>query len=196
MNKVFANLGDNWERTLFFLFLLALLAGFTGYHLLRPASVEIIPPVKALPAIPAMVPWEDRPLTFMTPSLEANIANPFLVVFNLPAPPAPPTPPPEVAEIPPETPQPPPPPPRTIEVFYTGIYHSLLGKTIAYLKCIDSETGESLANLTAGEEIAPGFQIAEITNEAVTISTPGGTDIQIPWHQSQTLSIPAHDKQQ
>ena len=74
---------------------------------------------------------------------------------------------------------------------YTGIYHSLLGKTIAYLKYNDSLTGEMLTNLTIGDEVAPGFPITAIDNEAVTITAPNqNAPIQIPWQGSATLTLP------
>ena len=190
MNKLLAHLGVSWERRLFFLLLLGMFAAYAAYQYLRTAPVTVIPTVKAMPAIPALVPWEDRPLSFMTPAIAMDIPNPFLVAFNLPTPPPAETTPDEPA--PPETP---PPPPRTLEVTYTGIYHSLLGKTIAYLKCVDSENGERLANLTIGDEIEPGFPIAEITAQSVTITPNDAESIQIPWNQSQTLVIPTTDKQ-
>ncbi|MBO4620632.1 MAG: hypothetical protein J5654_11060, partial [Victivallales bacterium] len=85
-------------------------------------------------------------------------------------------------------------PPRTCEVTYTGIYHSLLGKTIAYLKCNDSLTGEMLTNLTIGDEVAPGFLILAIDNEAVTLKTSAEDEsVRIPWQDSVTLTIPAEE---
>ncbi|MBR4124790.1 MAG: hypothetical protein IKR13_01175, partial [Victivallales bacterium] len=85
-------------------------------------------------------------------------------------------------------------PPRTREVTYTGIYHSLLGKTIAYLKYNDSLTGEMLTNLTIDNEIAPGFRIIAIDTQAVTISVPGESQpIQIPWQETVTLTLPPEE---
>ena len=75
---------------------------------------------------------------------------------------------------------------------YTGIYHSLLGKTIAYLKFNDSLTGETLTNLTIGDEVAPDFLILAIDNEAVTLKTNAeGKTVRIPWQGSVTLTIPS-----
>ena len=77
---------------------------------------------------------------------------------------------------------------------YTGIYHSLLGKTIAYLKFNDSLTGETLTNLTIGDEVAPDFLILAIDNEAVTLKTTAeGETVRIPWQGSVTLTIPSKE---
>ena len=191
MNKILAHFNAHWERTLFFLTLLALAGGAAGWQLFRQPPPQVIPPVKAMPQPPEMVPWEYRPLTFMAPELAPELPSPFLVAFDLPAPPEPP--PETVPETPPEPPPPPPPPPppRTCEVAYTGIYHSLLGKTIAYLKCNDSLTGEALANLTIDDEVAPGFRIAAIDSEAVTLNAPNGAPpVRIPWQETVTITIP------
>ncbi|MBQ4479180.1 MAG: hypothetical protein II943_00910 [Victivallales bacterium] len=160
---------------------------------------EIVLPFKASPKPPSLIPWEelheDQQPPFMHPDINTKIRNPFLVSFVLPPPPGPQTA--QVASSPvEEPPAPPPPPPHTCEITYTGIYHSLMGKTIAYLKCVDSLSGELTVNLSQGEEIVPGLKIQEITEDAVLITSPSSAEVdgksllRLPLRESITLTLP------
>lgn len=206
MNRSSSYLSAHWELSLFLLLLLALLGGMAGWHFMLHPQQEIIPPIKERPNPPSLIPWEDlqesQQPTFMHPVINAKIRNPFWISFVLPAPPAPP-PPPAVSPSPeeqssqlPPPPPPPPPPPHTCELTYTGVYHSLLGKTVAYLKCVDSVTGETTVNLTPGEEILPAFKIHEITDEAVLITVPPSSEgdypslLRLPLRATITLTLP------
>ncbi|MBO4620989.1 MAG: hypothetical protein J5654_12880, partial [Victivallales bacterium] len=93
MNKLATHFIAHWEQTLLFLMLLALASLFVCWQFFRLPPPAVLPPVKAMPQPPELVPWDYRPLTFMTPELSPEIHSPFLIAFDLPALPEPPTPP-------------------------------------------------------------------------------------------------------
>ena len=209
MTRTSSHFSAHWERSLFLLLLLALLGGLAGWQLLLRPRQEFIPPDKMMPPVPSLVPWEDQKLTFMHPVLNPNIPSPFRASIDLPAPPEPPAPPPPpkptVASPPPEEELPPePPPPHIYEITYIQIYRSLLGKTVAYLRRVDTLTGEEeLVNIAVNEEIIPGFPILEITEEAIQIVAPAsdenGTEgseniaqkvLRVPWRETVQLTLP------
>ena len=199
MQKILQIILDNWEKCVLGLaiaigILLCAVAAFFFQGELQepPAAGKPLPPVRYFP-------WDDRPQSFLNPTIPAaNDANPFAKALTSTLPKPQPAEPPKKVEPPPEPPKPAPPPeppkpPKVmhkITVMYRGYYTDLAGNTLCMIAIEDTrQKGPQFLRVKRNESFLDFFTLANITENDITVQTRDGQLKSIPWTQSATFEL-------